>query len=155
MHNETEAIAADLQTVLSGQPWYGKSFSDLLNEVAEEKFYRKPNDASHSVADLLYHMITWAEFTKYRLEKKRQDMNEVEAMDWREIDPAVHTKEQGIAQFSACVHAIIELLKGRDDKMLEEKVDYREYNFRYLLNGLIQHTVYHLGQVAYVNKLLL
>lgn len=154
MNKEIEAIATDLQTVLSGQPWYGKSFSDLLNEVLEEKFHRKPNDHSHSIADLLYHMITWGQFTQYRLEKKQQDMNEVEAMDWREIDPAVHTREKGIAQYTDCIGSVIELLKEKDDQMLEEKVDYREYNFRCLLNGLVQHTVYHLGQIAYVNKLL-
>lgn len=154
MNKETEAIATDLQTVLSGQPWYGKSFSDLLDEVPEEKFHRKPTDQSHSIADLLYHMITWGQFTQYRLEKKQQDMNEVEVMDWREIDPAVHTREKGIAQYADCIRSIIELLKEKNDRMLEEKVDYREYNFRCLLNGLVQHTVYHLGQIAYVNKLL-
>ncbi|MBE7173551.1 MAG: DinB family protein [Williamsia sp.] len=154
MKKETEAIAQDLQQVLAGQPWYGKCFSELLNEVGEEKFYSKPNTASHSVADLLYHMITWADFTRYRLEKKPQDMQEVEAMDWREINPAEHSLEKGMRQFAACIYSIIELLKAKDDQLLEEKVDYREYNFRYLLNGLVQHTIYHLGQIAYVNKLL-
>lgn len=154
MNKELQTIALQLREVLSGTPWYGKPFLELLHEAEEEKFYRKPNDNSHSIADLLYHMITWAEFTQYRLERKPQDMNEVEAMDWREIDPAEHGKEKGIAQFSRCIDAIVELLQHGNDKILDEKVDYREYNFRHLLNGLIQHTVYHLGQVAYVNKLL-
>ena len=152
--NEIEIISSSLQTSLSGQPWYGKSFVTLLHEVDGEKVYRQPNDHSHSIADLLYHMITWAEFTQYRLEKKQQDMEEVEALDWRKINPAEHTLEKGIAQFTGCINTIIELLKKRDDQMLDEKVDYREYNFRTLLNGLIEHTIYHLGQIAYVNKLL-
>lgn len=149
-----QIIASQLQEVLFGAPWYGKSFMELLNEVEEGKFYHKPNGNSHSIADLLYHMITWAEFTQYRIERKPQDMNGVEAMDWREIDPAEHSKDKGITQFSQCIHAIVELLQNGEDRMLDEKVDYREYNFRFLLYGLIQHTIYHLGQVAYVNKLL-
>ena len=153
--NEIEAISSNLQLLLRGQPWYGKSFLTLLNEIDDEKIHRKPNNNSHSIADLLYHMLTWAEFTQYRLEKKEQDMDEVAAMDWREINPAEHTRENGIAQFTGCINTIVELLKKWDDKMLDEKVDYRAYNFRYLLNGLVQHTIYHLGQIAYVNKLLL
>ena len=49
---------------------------------------------------------------------------------------------------------IIALLHTKDDMFLEEKVDYRNYNFRFLINGLIQHNIYHLGQVAYLKKLL-
>jgi hypothetical protein len=45
-------------------------------------------------------------------------------------------------------------LKKKEDAFLEEKVDYRNYNFRFLLNGLVQHDIYHLGQIAYVGKML-
>ncbi|MCY7309203.1 MAG: hypothetical protein LH619_00365 [Chitinophagaceae bacterium] len=55
-----------------------------------------------------------------------------------------------------------ELLEGlvfrdahkKDDDFLVEPVDYRKYNFRFLLNAMIEHNIYHLGQVAYVNKML-
>lgn len=153
MGTEIEAIILSLQDVLSGEPWYGKSFSALTHEISGEKIYRKPNESSHSMADLLYHMITWARFTQYRLEKKQQDMKEVEAMDWREINPAEHTWEKGTAQFTESINAIVALLKNADEKLLDEKVDYRQYDFRCLLNGIIQHTIYHVGQIAYVNKL--
>jgi len=45
-------------------------------------------------------------------------------------------------------------LEKRDDEFLKEMVDYRKYDFRFLLNGLMQHNIYHLGQVAYLKKLL-
>lgn len=153
MNQEIQSIISGLQDVLSGEPWYGKSFTALAGEVSGEKIYQKPNENSHSLADLLYHMITWAEFTQYRLEKKQQDMKEVEAMDWREINPAEHTWEKGVAQFTESIEAVIRLLKDADEKLLDEKVDYREYDFRCLLHGIKEHTIYHLGQMAYVNKL--
>jgi hypothetical protein len=46
------------------------------------------------------------------------------------------------------------LLLQKDDSFLDEPVEYRKYDFRFLLNGLIQHNLYHTGQIAYVNKLL-
>ncbi|MEP7278130.1 MAG: DinB family protein [Bacteroidota bacterium] len=126
----------------------------MLNEVAEAKAYTRPADNSHSLIDLLYHMLNWSKFTQQRIEKQPiKDMAEFEATDWRLIDPAVHDWQKGLSALRASHHTIIELLQTKNDDFLEEKVDHRKYNFRYLLNGLVQHNVYHLGQVAYLNKL--
>ena len=77
-----------------------------------------------------------------------------ENMDWRKIDPAVHSWDKGVAEFKTLHKKIIELLETKDDEFLNGTVDYRKYSFRFLLNGLVQHNIYHLGQVAYVKKLL-
>lgn len=77
-----------------------------------------------------------------------------EELDWREIDPKIHAWKKGLTEFKAIHKEIIELLNEKDDAFLKEIVDYRKYNFRCLLNGLIQHNIYHIGQVAYVKKLL-
>ena len=155
MQNEINSIISSLQSTLTGQPWYGRAVYDILEEIDASKVYTKPNDASHSLIDLLYHMVTWAEFTQKRIEKKPiEDMATFDALDWRPIDPAAHTWQKGLELLKAAHISIIEHLQIRKDIFLEEIVDYREYNFRFLLNGLIQHNIYHLGQVAYVSKLL-
>lgn len=156
MNAEIRSIINNLKEVLSGNPWYGKSALTLFDEIDPALVHHKPNDQSHSLIELLYHMVTWAAFTQHRLMKDRQmDSDTVEALDWRAIDQAIHTWKNGMAQFTEATHTIIRLLEASSDQLLEEKVDYREYNFRHLLNGLIQHNIYHLGQIAYVNKLLL
>jgi len=100
-------------------------------------------------------MVTWAEFAQHRVEKKPiTDMAAFEALDWRKIDPAIHTWQKGVAALQTAHNSIIEHLQIRKDIFLEEIVDYRAYNFRSMLNGLIQHNIYHLGQIAYLNKLL-
>ncbi len=75
-------------------------------------------------------------------------------MDWIVINPSVHSWENGLDQFKFIFKRLIILLEKKDDSLLEEKVQLRQFNFRFLLHGLIQHTVYHLGQIAYLNKLL-
>jgi uncharacterized damage-inducible protein DinB len=100
-------------------------------------------------------MINWAEFALKRIEgEEDEDLTEFEKNDWRKIDRQHHTWEKGLAQFKVANDLIIEALQSKNDEFLNEKVDYREYNFRFLLNGLIQHHIYHAGQVAYLNKLL-
>lgn len=155
VNKEIQSIISNLQNVLSGEPWYGRPVYSLLEETDPAKASIKPNQQGHSALELLYHMITWAEFTLKRLEgDQEKDVAAFEQLDWRTIDPALHTWKKGLADFKAIHSRIIELLQGKDDTLLKEKVDYRNYNFRFLLNGLIQHNIYHLGQIAYINKFL-
>ena len=154
MNHEIEKITKELKAVLEGEPWYGKAVYTLLSEVQIRFQYKQPAPGSHSLVDLLYHMVTWAEFAQHRIEGEPiSDMAAFDASDWRTIDPAKHDWQKGVAALKASHQQIIALLATKDDAFLNEKVDYREYDFRYLLSGLIQHNIYHLGQIAYVNKL--
>lgn len=155
MNIEIQSIVSDLQSVNNGEPWFGRSVYAILEEVDTSKVYIKPGNTEHSLIELLYHMLTWAEFTLKRIEKDPiQDLAVFEKMDWREIDPAVHNWEKGLAEFKSINEKIVQLLNKKDDEFLKETVDYRTYNFGVLLKGLIQHHIYHLGQIAYVKKLL-
>jgi hypothetical protein len=49
---------------------------------------------------------------------------------------------------------IVTVLETKNDAFLSETVRKRKFNYRFMLNGLIQHNIYHLGQIAYISKLL-
>ena len=160
MNKEIQSIIRNLENTLDGDPWYGRPVYALLGEVDPSMAFKKPTAGSYSLMDLLYHMLTWAEFTLKRIEKDSiNDLAAFEKIDpiaigWREIDPKIHDWDEGLAAFIATHQQIIALLHTKGDAFLNEIVDYRQYNFRFLLNGLIQHNIYHAGQVAYVMKLL-
>jgi uncharacterized damage-inducible protein DinB len=155
MNKEIQSIIRNLENTLDGTPWYGRPVYAILREVDSSIAYQKPTEDSHSLIELLYHMLTWAEFTLKRIEK--DDVNDLaafEKLDWREIDPKIHDWDEGLGALIATHQEMIALLQSKNDEFLNETVDYRQYNFRFLLNGLIQHNIYHLGQVAYLKKLL-
>jgi uncharacterized damage-inducible protein DinB len=155
MNKEMQSIIRNLIQVNSGEPWFGRAVFTILDEIDPAIVHQKPNENSHSLIQLLYHMITWAEFTFKSIEKAgKEDINAIEQKDWREIDPKIHSWQKGLAEFKNVNEKIIALLETKDDEFLKEMVEHRKYNFRFLLNGLIQHNIYHLGQVAYVKKLL-
>ena len=114
MNQEIQSIIRRIESVNNGEPWFGRAAYSIMEEVNAKKAYIKPNNTEHSLIELLYHMITWADFTLKRIEKNKKN----------------------------------------DDDFLLEMVDYRKYNFRFLINGMIQHNIYHLGQIAYLKKLL-
>jgi uncharacterized damage-inducible protein DinB len=155
MNKEIQSIIRNFENTLDGTPWFGRPVYALMREVDESIASTKPNENSHSLTELLYHMLTWAEFTLNRLERNMvTDMAASEKLDWREIDPTIHGWEEGLSALIATHQHIIALLHTKDDEFLKEKADYRNYNFRFMLNGLIQHNIYHAGQIAYLKKLL-
>jgi hypothetical protein len=104
---------------------------------------------------LLNFYITWAEFCLKHLENAAaNDILKVETRDWREIDPEKHTWKKGMEELKSIHQKIISILETKEDDFLKEMVPNRDFNFRFMLNGLVQHNAYHLGQVAYLNKLL-
>jgi len=155
MNKEIQSIIRRVENVNSGQPWFGRAVYTLLEEIDPKKVYEKPNGSEHSLIELLYHMIVWADFTLKRLQNDEEhDMSYFEKLDWRKIDPKKHTWKKGLAEFKSIHKKIVAILKKKDDTFLKEIVDYRKYNYRFLLNGMIEHNIYHIGQVAYLKKLL-
>ena len=156
MNKEIQYIIKSFESSLTGQPWFGRSVYAILGEVDESKVQTKPNGTEHSLIELLWHMNTWAEFTLGSLENRSiEEMKAIETMDWRDIDPKIHTWKKGMEQLKTIHSKIIELLNDKtDDSFLGGIVAIREYNYRFLLNGLIQHNIYHLGQIAYLKKML-
>ena len=75
-------------------------------------------------------------------------------MDWRKLDPKAHSWKKGVAQLKKSHSQIISILKKKEDAFLSEMVKLRTFNYRFMLNGLIQHNIYHLGQIAYLKKML-
>ena len=153
MKKEIENIIESLRETLYGEPWYGRSFFDIAKEIDASKAFIKPND-QHSLAELLYHMITWSEFTENIFVKEKRSAKIFDDLDWRNIDQQKNSWEKGLKIFKTINENIIAVLLTKEDSFLDESVAERKYNVRYLLNGLIQHHIYHLGQIAYLKKML-
>jgi len=154
MNNEVQSIITNLDRVVNGQPWYGEAVMPMLQKIHPAVVYINPKN-SHAAIEILYHMINWAQFTLNRLQRKpEEELMDSEESDWRTIDPKEHTWKNGLAEFQALHKQIISILQKKEDAFLGELVDFRDYNFRFLLNGLIQHHIYHLGQIAFLKNLL-
>ncbi|HLK29024.1 MAG TPA: DinB family protein [Puia sp.] len=154
MNKEIQSIINNLQTVLNAESWYGTSVYKTLEEAGKTNVYKHPEEKYHSQIEILYHMITWAEFILASLEKgKKHEIEAIEAIDWRTIDPTKHTWQNGVHELKSANESIIAFLQIKEDDFLKEMVEFRKYNVRFLLNGLIQHHIYHAGQIAYLKNI--
>jgi uncharacterized damage-inducible protein DinB len=147
-------IIAQLKDVYSGQPWYGRSVKAILAGISQDIVFEKPS-GQHSILDLVWHMITWREFVIDRLQHSPQmQLEYFEKNDWRELDESDITLwKQALERLDETQTEILSLLETKDDSILEMKVPDRDFDFRYMLYGFIQHDIYHLGQIAYIAKM--
>ncbi len=155
MNTEILFLAEKIKDTYNGDPWFGRSVKSILNEIDESIAFEKPN-GRHSILELLWHMITWKEFTISRLRKNEgKNLQHFEEEDWRELDHADKTLwKKGMEKFGAAQVELIELIQQQKDEILSQKVKERAYDFRKLFYGILEHDVYHLGQIAYIKKLL-
>ena len=135
MNKELQSIIRNLERVNTGQPWYGRAVYEMLEETESSIVYKKPGENSYSLIELLYHMITWADFTLKRIEgDKEKDLPASEKLDWRKIDPKVHTWEKGLAEFKAIHKKIIELLAewlNQGGKTINKETHFQERTGKY------------------------
>jgi uncharacterized damage-inducible protein DinB len=155
MNTEILQIAEQLKNCYDGNPWFGKSVKSLLKEVDQSIVFERPNN-QHSVLELLWHMILWREFTINRLRRDNSiALQYFDENDWRQLnhnDTSLWKK--GLKRIEETQWELIEVLQQQKDEILLEIVPGREYNYRQLLYGIIHHDIYHIGQMAYLNKML-
>jgi len=155
MNREILLIAEGMKDAYKGHPWFGRSVKEIVNEVDERIVSEKPG-GQHSILELLWHMITWKEFTISRLRNdNRFSLTYFEENDWRQLDHSDKSLwQQGLQRLSKIHNELVELVQQQKDDLLPQRVQERNYDFRKLLQGVIEHDIYHLGQIAYIKKML-
>ena len=152
---ELQFIKEQIIDIYEGDPWFGRNISSILLEIDESKAFVKPS-GQHSIVELIWHMINWREFVLSRFSQDAEvNTGTFESNDWRLIDHADHTLfPKAVKRFAETQKDLITAIEKLDDSILTLKVPGRTYNYRKLLHGLLQHDIYHTGQIAFLHKML-
>ena len=155
MNKEIQHLIKLYKSAYEGDPWFGRSINKILAEIDAPTAMQKPND-QHSILELLYHMINWREFTISRLEQgKDGTAHHFDNNDWGQYDHTDHSLwKKGLKKLETTQQRLVELLEELPEELLTKKVADRNYDVRYLLYGVLEHDIYHIGQIAYVKKFL-
>ena len=148
MATENERIVRLLEKTFDKQPWYGSSIMQVIKDVKPEITESRQGGA-HSIIELVQHMISWRIFATKRLlgdtsYEVSEEMNFPKSITW----------EAAIKNLRSSQQALVEATKNFPDHRLGELVPSKTQKYTYytLLHGIIQHDIYHLGQIAYIQK---
>ena len=143
-------LIKELQLVISGDPWYGSSVVRILEAVDPQTVMIR-NDRSHTIAEILLHMISWTEETQARLTGK--PASEPLRGDWP--DPAQYTWIELIGLFLLANEHLQNTIVKMEERLLEEPIHDKRVpalgtgvSYEALIKGLIQHHIYHSGQIS-------
>jgi uncharacterized damage-inducible protein DinB len=143
-----------LNDLYDGEPWYGDSLLDKLDAFSPEMAFAVPAPGVHSIAQIVAHMLVWRRVLIEHLKGNTQFRPEADsAEDW---NPPAKLKSKGweklLSELADNQQVLLDLLAAQSEAWLEKP--YRDgHTYRYLLEGVIQHDVYHIGQIGLLGKM--
>jgi uncharacterized damage-inducible protein DinB len=143
-------------TYESEEAWYGPSVVEALRDVTPKLAELRLSTSTHSIAEIVYHMTTWRIFTVRKLQGDAEFDIKTLDKDWKKF-PIVDEFEWEALQMELSLsqeELVSELEKIEDDGFLEDPVPGRDYSYYTLIHGVIQHDVYHTGQIGLIKKAL-
>ena len=143
----------DFIRVFEGKPWYGKSVLAVLEKLEVNDLSKKVG-SGHNVAQIIEHMITWRTWGiqmysgnyEYRVPiDSEQDWAKAKSYAQADLDDLL-TRLRGSQT------KIISLLESKEQSWLSEMIPERKFSFEDITRGIIEHDIYHLGQIALLTK---
>lgn len=149
--SECRRILDQMDRAFSGDAWHGPSLMQLLEGVSAEDASKHAVRSAHSIWELVHHIGAWNAIVRQRLAGEA-----VEVTPERDWPPVRETSESAwrhalevLAESRASLRKVVESL--RDDQ-LDEKLAGSSVSRYAVLHGVIQHDLYHAGQIAILKK---
>jgi uncharacterized damage-inducible protein DinB len=151
---ETFRLADQIRRAFEGNAWHGDSILELLSGVNAATAAARPIKTAHSIWELLLHIAAWDDDVVRRI-----GGTVVNVTDEQNFPTIKDTSEaawtQAIESTKKTHNELIKAVASFPDSRLTEQVPGKSekyYNFYYPFTGIVQHELYHAGQIALLKK---
>lgn len=153
MATEIDRIKRQLEKAFDKQPWYGTSIKGILKDIDPKVVHKKLGP--HSIIILLLHLITWRRYVTHKLQGD-DSFNVSDDSNFFEPPATVQAWKDALKELEVSQSKLIEAVSKFPAERLNEAVPVASHKYTWytLLHGIIQHDVYHLGQIALLKKAL-
>jgi len=152
--SETARLADQIRRAFEGDAWHGDSVLELLAGVNAATAAARPIKNAHSIWELVLHIAAWDDVVL-----RRTGGTAVKLSGKQNFPPVKDTSEAAwrkVVEYVKHTHnELVQVVAAFPDSRLREQVpgksqDY--YNFFYMFSGVVQHELYHAGQIALLKK---
>lgn len=149
--SEIKRIADQLKRAYEGPAWHGPSVLEALAGITAAQAARRPIPDAHSIWEIVLHVATWNDTVRRRALGEKVDVSDAE--DW----PAVTaTDEESWARaktrLDAAHGALLDVLATLPESRLDEALVPGGSTGYIQFHGVVQHDLYHAGQIAVLKK---
>jgi uncharacterized damage-inducible protein DinB len=156
---ERARLLDQFEREVQGQPWHGPSLTTILDGVTAAQAAHKPSSDAHSIWEILLHMTGWKREVTRRA--RGSEASEPAQGDWPAAgEPSEGRWREAQADHLRAQRELLDALRDLPDTALESKVPGNAAAFigaglsvTATLWGLVQHDVYHAGQIAILKKM--
>jgi uncharacterized damage-inducible protein DinB len=150
--NEITRIVDQLQRAYDGESWAGPSMRSVLGDVTATQAVAKPVPDSHNIAEVVGHIAAWEEVAVRHLGGEV-----IPDLPPQENFPPLAAADQTLwherlGDLQKAHEQLRDALRGLTDTDLEKPVPGKNFSVYVLLHGVVQHNVYHTGQIALLKK---
>lgn len=152
--NSNHFLAKRLREVLLDGFWIANTnFQHQLHEISWQQATQKVNNLN-SIASLTYHVNYYVNGILEALQSGKLEIQDKYSFDM----PEINTKEDWdnlVDNFLANAESFARAVELMDDKLLGSCFFDEKYGtFQRNIEGLIEHSYYHLGQISLLKKLM-
>lgn len=149
---EVERILDQLKRY-EGNAWHGPSVREALAGITAEQAHARPLRNAHSIWELVRHIAVWEDAGRRRLQGDRAQIEISSPQDWPLADDTSEAAwEQAKAALERGHEALVETIEGVPEARLDEPILEGMSTVYVTLHGVIQHDLYHAGQIAMLKK---
>jgi uncharacterized damage-inducible protein DinB len=152
--SEIQRILDQMDRAFDGDAWHGPPLKPMLDGLTAEDASKHPVRGAHSIWELVYHLTTWNSIVRDELLGATAQVTP--ELDWPPVWEASEVQWRRAVQNLLEAHnRLRKTAEGLRDEQLDERPSKRTMNSRYaMLHGVVQHDLYHAGQIAILKKAL-
>lgn len=154
-NTEATRLADQLRRAFDGDAWHGPSLTELLSEVDAATAASHPLPDVHSIWELVLHIAAWDDAVNRRIVLgkfgKALQLNDAENFP-PVTDKSASAWKKAVAHVKAAHAALLKTVADLPDGRLRERVPGKKYDIGFMLDGVVQHELYHAGQIAILKK---
>ena len=153
--NEIQRILDQLKRAYEGSAWHGPSVRDVLADVTATQAHARPLANAHSIWELTHHIAVWENAGRRRLSGDRAQIEISSPKDWPPADDTSEAAwETAKASLDRGHQALVEAIEQVPESRLDKPICEGMSTVYVTLHGVIQHDLYHAGQIAILKKAL-
>jgi hypothetical protein len=148
---ETERLLRQYEMVLRGDAWHGDAIWQILDGISPECAAHRLLADVHTIWEIVMHMTFWEGVGAKRLAGESAGFDE--ALNFPAM-PAVSEAnwQKTLEGFRASNEAFGKALAKLDAARVDERTAAGKRSFYDEAHGVLQHNVYHAGQIALLKK---
>lgn len=152
--SETTRLADQIRRAFEGDAWHGDSVREILANVDAAMAAARPIKNAHTIWELVLHINAWDDAVL-----RRTGGTAVALTDKENFPPVTDTSQaswrKAVGHLKRTHEDLVKAVAAFPDARLQEQVPGKTqsyYNFYYMFSGIVQHELYHAGQIALLKK---